>query len=415
MPSSRRRLDLDGVRRHLRDHAFERSAGRVGVELEWLAAPASDPTRACDFSTVLTASDVALPNGSRVTFEPGGQPELSSCPFPTIGATCEAVAADLSVFRSALARRGVRLIGTGLDPVRRPQRVLDLPRYTAMEAYFASDGDGACGRTMMALTAAIQVNVDAGPPEQVDARWRLAHDLGPVLAASFANSPFRAGRPSGWRSTRLGNWYEVDRTRTAPAHNGDAASAVDAWSSFVLAANVMLIRASELDFVPVRTPMRFDEWLAGGHALGFPSIDDLDYHVTTLFPPVRPRGWLELRMIDALPDPWWRVAVAVAVTLLDDAEASAIAARAVTGARSLWVEAARDALAHPFIACAARACFDAALPALARAGADDLTIELAHDYHERYVSRGRCPADELLDAWRHDGSLFATGPLVEAP
>jgi len=120
-------------------------------------------------------------------------------------------------------------------------------------------------------------------------------------------------------------------------------------------------------------------------------------------------------MIDALPDPWWRVAVAVAVTLLDDAEASAIAARAVTGARSLWVEAARDALAHPFIACAARACFDAALPALARAGADDLTIELAHDYHERYVSRGRCPADELLDAWRHDGSLFATGPLVEAP
>ena len=107
MPSSRRRLDLDGARRHLRDHAFERSAGRVGVELEWLAAPASDPTRACDFSTVLTASDVALPNGSRVTFEPGGQPELSSLPFPTVGATCEAVAADLSVFRRALARRGV--------------------------------------------------------------------------------------------------------------------------------------------------------------------------------------------------------------------------------------------------------------------------------------------------------------------
>ena len=86
MPSSRRRIDLDGVRRHLRDHAFERSAGRVGVELEWLAAPASDPTRACDFSTVLTASDVALPNGSRATFEPGGQPELSSRPFPTVGA-----------------------------------------------------------------------------------------------------------------------------------------------------------------------------------------------------------------------------------------------------------------------------------------------------------------------------------------
>src|SRR5207245_10810422 len=140
--------------------------------------------------------------------------------------------------------------------------------------------------------------------------------------------------------------------------------------------------------------------------------DDLDYHVTTLFPPVRPRGWLELRMIDALPDPWWRVALAVAVTLLDDAEASAIAARAVTGARSLWVEAARDALAHPFIACAARACFDAPLPALARAGADDLTVELVHAYNERYVSRVRCSAYALLQAWRHDVSLFAVFPLA---
>ena len=415
MPSSRRRLDLDGARRHLRDHAFERSAGRVGVELEWLAVPASDPTRACDFRAVLAAADVALPNGSRVTFEPGGQPELSSRPFPTVGTTCEAVAADLAALRSALARRGVRLVGMGLDPLRGPQRVLDLPRYTAMEAYFESDGDGACGRTMMALTAAIQVNVDAGPPEQVDARWGLAHDLGPVLAAAFANSPFRDGKPSGWKSTRLANWYEVDRTRTAPAHDGNGASAVDAWCGYVLAANVMLIRASELDFVPVRSPLRFDQWLARGHALGFPSVDDLDYHVTTLFPPVRPRGWLELRMIDALPDPWWRVAVAIAVTLLDDPEASAQAARAVTGSRRLWVQAARDSLAHPFIACAARACFDAALPALPRAGADDLTVALAHAYNERYVSRGRCPADELLDAWHRDGSLFPTAPLVGAP
>ena len=49
-------------------------------------------------------------------------------------------------------------------------------------------------------------------------------------------------------------------------------------------------------------PLTFAEWIEDGHELGWPTLDDLDYHLTTLFPPVRPRGWLELRMIDALPD-----------------------------------------------------------------------------------------------------------------
>ena len=73
-------------------------------------------------------------------------------------------------------------------------------------------------------------------------------------------------------------------------------------------------------------------------------ISDLTEHLTTLFPPVRPRGWLELRMIDALPDEWWPVAVAVAAALLDDPAAAAGATRATEPVRNQWFTAARAAL-----------------------------------------------------------------------
>ena len=73
-------------------------------------------------------------------------------------------------------------------------------------------------------------------------------------------------------------------------------------------------------YVPLGdTLLRARDWVEAGHPLGFPTADDLAYHLTTLFPPVRPKGWLELRMIDALPDPWWRVPVAVAAAWIDDA------------------------------------------------------------------------------------------------
>ena len=134
-----------------------------------------------------------------------------------------------------------------------------------------------------------------------------------------------------------------------------------------------------------------------GSAHGWPTLDDLAYHVTTLFPPVRPRGWLELRMIDALPEEWWPVAVAVSVALLDDPLAAECAAAATAPVRDRWAPAARDALHDPALAEAAAWCFDAALAALERLGADAVTIDAAEEYAARFVRRSRCPADDLLD------------------
>src|SRR4029453_18905284 len=119
---------------------------------------------------------------------------------------------DAAVLGRALADGGIGLIAIGLEPRTRRARVVQSPRYAAMEGFFAASGDA--GRTMMRSTAAMQVNLDLGPPEAIDTRWRRTHAVGPVLAAAFANSPFADGRPTGWRSTRLAVWHAIDPTRT---------------------------------------------------------------------------------------------------------------------------------------------------------------------------------------------------------
>lgn len=400
MPAPTRVLTTADVHRYVDEQVFPTTASdgrgtpRVGIELEWITVARdgspSDPT-------TIGGLLPPLPGASRITFEPGGQLELSGPPAP-LGAAIDAMRADTASVRAALADAGIDLVGAGIDSRRDVERVLRLPRYAAMEAYF--DTAWPAGRTMMRNTASIQVNVDIGGPGDVDPRWHLAHDLGPVLTACFANSPFDAsGTPSGFRSTRAAVWHAIDPGRTASARGVDRTSVANRdWARYVLAAPVMMVRVDETRCEPaVSAPRSFEQWMADGHDLGWPTLDDLAYHVTTLFPPVRPRGWLELRMIDALPEEWWPVAVAVTVALLDDPRASECARAATAPVRDHWSRAARHALHDRALADAARWCFDAALDALGRLGADGATVDAAEEYATRFVSRGRCPADDLLD------------------
>ncbi len=311
-----------------------------------------------------------------------------------------------------LADLGIVLVGSGIDPSPTTARVIRSPRYDAMEAYFAGpDQDWAnAGRTMMCATAGLQVNLDFDARNRSsDTRWGLAHLLGPTLAASFANSPLVAGGPSGWKSYRLATWWRIDPSRTRSA--GGPGPWPGTWGAYVMDAQVMLIHDGAGRCVPVRTPLTFGEWVDHGHTLGFPTLDDLDYHLTTLFPPVRPRGWLELRMVDSLPRPWWRVAVAVATALMYDDEAGEAAAQAAWSTADLWVPASRLGLAHPALADAARACFRLALDSLVRTGADRATVGAVAAYLDRYVERGRCPADDVLDHWRRTGARYLPGDL----
>jgi glutamate--cysteine ligase len=412
VPSPSRRLSAADVERFVRRRCFPTvQAGRVGAELEWLTISSTDPAATVDHDALRAAVAGAgpLPGGSRVTFEPGGQLELSSATCTDIGAVCTAMEADLGAVSQVATTVGIDLVGLGADPLGLPQRLVDGSRYRAMEAFLRADGGD--GVTMMCSTAALQVNLDIGDEGTQLSRWRRAQALSPVLIAAFANAPFSAGSPNGLRSRRAEIWSTIDRSRTGPVDlAGD--DPVAAWVGYALAARTMLVRSSASHFEPVLLPLPFGRWMDQGHELGFPTIDDFEYHLSTLFPPVRPRGWLELRMIDALPDPWWRAAVAVTTALLDDDGAADAASQACAGTEDLWATAASDGLSHPVLATSAHACFVTALEALPALGADGATVAVTEAFFERFVARSRCPADELLDGWRSSGRLFPE-PLLD--
>jgi ergothioneine biosynthesis glutamate--cysteine ligase EgtA len=395
VPAPTRSLTLTDIHDHVRSHCFTPAGppGRVGVEIELLTMTAGNPSRRPDPDHLFSVVDhLDVPGGGRLTVEPGGQVELSSLPHAGAGPAIEATTAGSEGLQSALDAAGVHTAALGLDPARPSRRIVSNPRYDAMEAYF--EGDGGAGLSMMCATASIQVNLDLGAPADLVRRWRVAHALGPVLVAAFANSPLAVGVPTGAKSSRQQVWAALDRTRSAPALS--VLPPADAWARYALGAQVMLIRAGAGDYEPVRRRMPFAEWMADGHELGYPTASDFAYHLTTLFPPVRPKGWLELRMIDALPSPWWQVALAVTTALLDDAKALDTAERTCRPVVDCWGEAAAHGLSHPGLASAARTCFAAALDALPRLGVDPGATAA---FADRYVDRGRCPADDVLDGW----------------
>src|SRR3569833_2789161 len=372
------RLTLDDVYEHISGVCFKTGPpGQVGAETEWFVVDRQAPDRHVPIGRLRTAMEAAgpPPAGSRITYEPGGQLELSSLPQRGVVAARAALAADIAHVGEHLARDGLALAGRGADArnLRDPFFQLDEGRYRCMRAYF-----GEAGLAMMCATASLQVCLDIGADDKdATRRWRLAHALGPVLVAAFANSPW-----NGSRSVRQVIWEGLDRGRTAPVVGDDP---VSAWATYALDARVMLLRKG---WVP-NPGMTFREWLTDGR----PDVTDLAYHLTTLFPPVRPQGWLELRMIDALPEPYWPVPIAVVAALIDDPLAADLAAGEAEPAAGRWREAARDGLADPVLGRAARRCFALARDALPRLGAEALA-PLVDGYAERYVLRGRCPADD---------------------
>ncbi|MDQ1628619.1 MAG: glutamate--cysteine ligase [Actinomycetota bacterium] len=379
--------------------------GRVGLESEWFLEPRAGGTR---FPDLLRLAEEAapLPGGSLLSFEPGGQLELSTRCGDDFPHAQDLLTTDLARIDKLLADRGLRRVGVGVHPQRRPERVLRTPRYTAMERYFDRHG-GPAGRQMMSTTAAVQVCLQAGADERdVRRRWSLVHALAPVLVASFAHSPLRGGRPTGWASTRQQIWAQLDPTRTRPVlpagQSGEEVDPAEQWARYALDARVMLRRTTG-DSWQVDPGMTLRGWVRGETTAPPPTYDDVAYHLSTLFPPVRPHAWLELRMIDALPDRLWPVAGAVTTALVDDpraADAARAALEPLATAPDRHVGAGREALRDDTVHAAAVTCFRAATEALPRVGADRVLCDTVEAYAERYVDARRTPADELLDDWR---------------
>ncbi len=338
-----------------------------------------------------------------MTVEPGGQVERATAPAAPWWAAIDALRDDGAAVCDALATAGIAVLGAGTDPFRGPNRTLSKPRYDAMEAYF--DQWAPAGRLMMSSCASIQVNIDHGPPDTMNRRWDLAHRIGPALSAAFACSP------SGThRSARLATWAQIDPTRTGPVFaSGDLAAD---WPAYVLAARLMLLHDDDDRCAPVLDTITFGEWVDHGFDGRRPTSADLAYHCTTLFPPVRPRGWLELRWLDSLPSGLAETATAAIVAVLADDEAGEQAARACTATGTAWAEAIEQGPANPALAAAATTVLCAAADAIDRSGGPSSLAEAVADAADRWPRRGRCPADDLEDRLRGGATLV---DLVDPP
>jgi glutamate--cysteine ligase len=333
----------------------------TGVELEWTVHHAQDPRRPLDAHVLRSAlgdhapqtlvpgsPQLPLANGSGITVEPGGQVEISSPPFESVPDLLVGVAADASEVGRLLRARGLSLGEAGIDPHRPPRRILDVPRYAAMQAVF--DQIGPEGRRMMCSTASLQISVDVGEERDAAARWRAVHAAGPALVALFANSSRLAGAHTGWASARLRATLGTCPPYTGPPDLGD--DPAQGWARLAMRAPVICFRHGGDRWIPP-PGLTFGQWADGALDVR-PTYDDLEYHLTTLFPPVRPRGHLEVRYLDAQPGDDWMVPVVLLSALLADRMVVDKVLEATEPAADRWLAAARHGLADDLVLRAAQ-------------------------------------------------------------
>jgi glutamate--cysteine ligase len=349
--------------RHIEENCLaDTPTGQVGIELEAHCFDLDDPYRRPSWQEISDVIDSLpeLPGRSVITVEPGGAVELSGPPLAGALEAISALMADRATLRAGFGRAGFGLVLLGADPLRPPHRVNPGARYRAMEQHFAAANTGAAGAAMMTSTASVQVNVDAGPAAGWASRVRLAHALGPTMIAIAANSPMLTARFSGWRSTRQRVWGQLDTARCGPVLGASGDEPGSDWARYALRAPVMLVHNPGA--VPVKSYVPFCDWVEGRVPLGGrrPTVADLEYHLTTLFPPVRPRRWLEIRYLDSVPDALWPAVTFMLVTLLDDAGAADIAAEATEPVAGAWDRAARLGLVDRRLHTSAKRCVYAA-------------------------------------------------------
>jgi glutamate--cysteine ligase len=355
----------------------------------------------------------AKKGGANVSLEPGGQFELSGAPLATIYETEAELDAHLREVHALAGPLGVGFMGIGAAPVWRHEDMPRMPkgRYRLMTDYMGRVGTH--GTQMMYRTSTVQANLDFGSEADMVKKLRVALALQPVATALFASSPFFEGRPTGLRSWRSRIWRSLDDARTGlmpwafeegMGFQRYADWALDVPMYFVYrdGAYVDALGQSFRDFLRGRLPALPGE---------VPTLSDWADHLTTAFPEVRLKQFLEMRGADAGDRAHLLALPAFWVGLLYDASALDAAWDLVKGfdaptREGLRVAASESALMGEAggvrlldLARAALEAAEAGLAARARAGVPDERPFL--DPLRRSVDTGRSQADDLLA--RHEG------------
>jgi glutamate--cysteine ligase len=245
--------------------------------------------------------------GASITLEPGGQLELSGALLDNIHQTCTEVNTHLKQVRAVSEHLGIAFLGMGFQPKWRREDMQWMPkaRYRIMRAYM--DKVGSLGQDMMSRTCTVQVNLDFSSEADMVHKFRTSLALQPIATALFANSPFTDGKPNGFVSYRSHVWEDTDPDRTGMlpfVFDGDMG--FEKYTDYMLDVPMYFVYRdgkyldasgqSFRDFLDGRLPA-----LPGEK----PTLKDWEDHLTTAFPEVRLKRYMEMRGADG--GPWARL------------------------------------------------------------------------------------------------------------
>ena len=376
------------------------------VDREGWRAEFADPLK--KLMKIAIPNQTALPDW--ITFEPGGQIEISSAPFPCLSEAVERMHLIDDKLKKHLRGFGIELVATGINPWYTPDEIglqMNKPRYEAMNKFFSRIGP--FGPRMMRQTCTIQVNLDFGATgDEMARRYALSLMLAPFAGAMFANSPVVDGKETGDKGFRSRVWLNLDPSRTgARSPEGilrrlDKDSCVEYYWDFVRSAKVVFVEAA--GYAVPDNGLTWDQWMAGPWMGVSPDMAAFETHLSLLFPEVRPRGFLELRSVDCQATPWMAAPAAFWTGLIYDARARDEAISVLEpfqGQIEMLLHKVPEGFKNLELATTSARLMEIAiegldrLPDCFRGAESDLVLRR---FYEHFTARRRVPADDLLDA-----------------
>ena len=241
--------------------------------------------------------------GGAISLEPGGQFELSGAPVATVHETADELARHLADTKRVADPLGIRFLTLGMSPrwSRADTPVMPKGRYRIMARYMPTVGTR--GLDMMFRTATVQANLDFGSEADMVKKLRVSLALQPIATALFANSPFTDGRPNGFLSARGEIWRDTDRARTGTLPFAfEDGMGYERYVDYALDVPMYFVKRGDTYHDVAGSSFR--DLLAGRHP-ALPgeraTIADWANHVSTIFPDVRLKRFLEMRGADNGP------------------------------------------------------------------------------------------------------------------
>jgi glutamate--cysteine ligase len=281
-----------------------------------------------------------------VSLEPGGQFELSGAPLDTIHQTCVEIGDHLRETRAIAKPMNIDFLGLGFSPLWSLDETPMMPkgRYGIMKAYM--EKVGRLGRQMMFRSCTVQTNLDFGSEADMVKKLRVSLALQPIATALFANSPFAEGRTNGFLSYRSHVWTDTDPDRSGMLPFAfDEGFGFEQYVDYALDVPMYFVRR-EGKYIDA-SGLSFRDFMAGKLPIlpgELPAMDDFDDHISTIFPEVRLKTFLEMRGADAGPHSMLCALSAFWVGILYDQQALDGAWELVKGFNAAERQALRSAV-----------------------------------------------------------------------